>query len=600
MSFFQSKILRWLIPGKVESGSDYKFYQNLPTEFAIFDLNGNYKFANSKYISEAQIREQIIGKNDAYYFDIIGIGEECVTKRQEMFDRMLKERKTIRFTEKLVFSETNKTLYYKRSFQPVFENSNPETISEIHFFGDNMTAVIHSQQELKFLAYHDKVTGLRNRDAFYQELDQVIYESERKTDENLSAVLFCDLDNFKLVNDSFGHDVGDNVLREVATRMKSCLRKSDFVFRLGGDEFTVLVKNLKHDYEAGDIAEKLSKNLALPYEVGAHKMNYLTVSTGIVIFPRDGTDRDLLVKRADTAMYNAKKNGKNNFRFFSESMTTQSLVRLKIENNLRMIVNDLKYEEEFILNYQPIIEKKRNGEFKIIGAEALLRWQNKELGFVSPDTFIPIAEKTDLINYIGEWVLRKGCNDLKNLNEKFNRPLYISVNVSAKQLRYADVVDKLKKIIQDTGVNPANLQLELTETAYLDKEPVIIDRIKELVGMGFKIAIDDFGVGYASLAYLQKIPASTIKIDRSFISDMHMSEDHEAFVKAILTLGKNLNKEIIAEGVERMQHLDILSMQKCYKYQGYLFSKPMLLEDLEDFIRYEDKITGKATKVIGH
>jgi diguanylate cyclase (GGDEF)-like protein len=594
MSSLRSIILRWLGPGKADPGADYRFFQNLPTEFAIFDLNGNYKFANSKYISDLQIREQIIGKNDAYYFDLIGIGEECVSKRQEMFKRMLNERKTVRFTEKLNFPETNKTLYYKRSFQPVFENGNSETISEVHLFGDNMTAVIHSQQELKFLAYHDKVTGLRNREAFYQELDQVIYESERKSDEILSAVLFCDLDNFKLVNDSLGHDVGDDVLREVANRMKGCLRKSDFVFRLGGDEFTVLVKNLKHDYDAGDIAEKLNKNLAQPYELGAHTINYLTVTTGIVIFPRDGADRELLVKRADTAMYNAKKNGKNNFRYFSESMTTQSLERLKIENNLRLIVKDQKFEDEFLLYYQPIIEKKRNGTFKIIGAEALIRWQNEELGPVSPNTFIPIAEKTDLINYIGEWVLRKGCIDLKNLNAKFKRPLYVSVNFSAKQLRYEDVVEKLKKVIEETEINPANLQLELTETAYLDKEAVIIDRIKELEEMGMKIAIDDFGVGYASLAYLQKIPASTIKIDRSFISDMHMSEEHEAFVKAILTLGKNLNKEIIAEGVERMQHLDILSMQKCFKYQGYLFSKPILLEDLEDFIRYEDKITGNS------
>jgi predicted signal transduction protein with EAL and GGDEF domain len=379
--------------------------------------------------------------------------------------------------------------------------------------------------------------------------------------------------------------------------MRGCLRKSDFVFRLGGDEFTVLVKHLRHDYEAGDVAEKLIKNLSLPYEIGSHKINYLTMSTGIVICPRDGSERELLVKRADTAMYNAKKNGKNNFRFFSEAMTAQSLERLKIENNLRRIVNGQNFEEEFKIYYQPIIEKKRNGTFKIIGAEALIRWQNEEMGFVSPETFIPIAEKTDLINYIGEWVLRSGCRDLNILNDKFKQPLYISVNFSAKQLRYADVVLNLKKVITETGINPKNLQLELTETAYLDKQAAVIDRIQELEDMGCKIAIDDFGIGYASLAYLQKIPASTIKIDKSFIADMHMSEEHETFVKAILTLGRNLNKEIIAEGVERMQHLDILSMQKCFKYQGYLFCKPMPIKDLEDFIRYEDKIN-KKTKTL--
>ena len=589
------KLLKWLKIGGLAKGRsrDQKdFYLNLPTEFAIFDLEGRYKFANSKYIPDTEKREQVIGKDDTDYFRLAGIGEECVEKRKEMFERVLKEKKIVRFTEKLIFPEINKTLYYKRSFHPVFKSGNQDTLSEIHLFGDNMTAVIHSQQELKYTAYHDKVTGLRNREAFYQELDQVIYESERKTDEKYSAVLYCDLDNFKLVNDSLGHDVGDQVLREVANRMKSSLRKSDFVFRLGGDEFTVLVKDLNHEYEAGYIGEKLIKNLAVAYQIGEHKINYLTVSVGIVLFPKDGVDREVLVKRADTAMYNAKHNGKNNFRYFSEAMTRQSLERLSLEKNLRSVIQEEKYEDEFHVLYQPIIEKKRNGKFQIIGAEALLRWDNPELGSVSPHLFIPIAEKTDIIFHIGDWVMQKACKDLLALNSNIKRPIYASVNFSAKQLRKQDIVTNLEQIINETGIDPKYLQLELTETAYLDKQVEVINRIKQLESMGFSIAIDDFGVGYASLVYLQKIPASTIKIDRSFICDMHTSEEHEIFVKAILTLGRNLNKEIIAEGVDRMQHLDILSMQKCYKYQGFLFSKPLRLEDLEAFIHYEDKILG--------
>jgi len=569
-----------------------EFYLNLPTEFAVFDLDGRYKFANSKYIPDQEKREDVIGKDDTVYFQIAGISDECIEKRKEMFERVLEEKRIIRFTEKLIFSEVNKTLYYKRSFHPVFKSGNQNTLSEIHMFGDNMTAVIHSQQELKYLAYHDKVTGLRNREAFYQELDQVIYESERKTDEKYSAVLFCDLDNFKLVNDTLGHDVGDQVLREVANRMRSSLRKSDFVFRLGGDEFTVLVKDLNQEYEAGYIGEKLIKNLAVPYHIGEHKINYLTVSVGIVLFPKDGVDRELLVKRADTAMYNAKNNGKNNFRYFSEAMTKQSLERLGLENNLRSVVREERFEDEFHVLYQPIIKKKRNGKFRIIGAEALLRWDNPELGSVSPNLFIPIAEKTDIIFHIGEWVLQKACKDLLALNQRISHTIYVSVNFSARQLKKPDIVLNVENIINDTGIDPKYLQLELTETAYLDKQVEIINRINQLEDMGFSIAIDDFGVGYASLVYLQKIPASTIKIDRSFIMDMHTSEEHEAFVKAILTLGRNLGKEIVAEGVDRMQHLDILSMQQCYKYQGYLFSKPLELNDLEEYIKYEDKITG--------
>lgn len=590
--------LKWLNFGRAKKENlqnEFEFFRNLPTEVAVFDLKGHYKFANLKYIPDESLREQIIGKDESYYFQLAGISQECVEKRKEMFQRAIKGKKQVRFTEKLIFTQNNKTLYYKRSFHPVFHKKNQNALMEIHLFGDNMTAVIHSQQELKYLAYHDKLTGLRNREAFYQELDQVIYESERKSDDKHSAVLFCDLDNFKLVNDSLGHDIGDHVLREVAKRMKSSLRKSDFVFRLGGDEFTVLVKDLNHEYEAGYIAEKLIKYLSDAYQIGDHKITYLTVSTGIVVFPKDGVDRELLVKRADTAMYNAKKSGKNNFRYFSEAMTKQSVERLKLENNLRSIVQDNKFDEELHVCYQPIIEKKRNGKFHIIGAEALLRWNNPELGMVSPEMFIPIAEKTDLINHLGDWILNKACEDLLRLNKKFKQPLYTSVNFSAKQLKSPDIVTKLEKVVKNFGINPANLQLELTETAYLDKQVEIINRIRKLEDMGFKIAIDDFGVGYASLVYLQKIPAHTIKIDRSFISDMHMSEEHEAFVKAILTLGKNLNKEIIAEGVERVQHLDLLSMQKCYKYQGYLFCKPVLYQDLEEYIKYENKITGAET-----
>ena len=592
----QLKWLQFIGISKTPSKAQYEFFLDIPTEFAVFDIEGKYIFTNSKYLPDQEKRKHIIGKSDLDYFRLVGISDDCIEKRKEMFDRVIEEKKIVRFTEKLIFPDLNKTLYYKRSFHPVFKNKNQDTISEIHLFGDNMTAVIHSQQELKYLAYHDKVTGLRNREAFYQELDQIIFESERKTDEKHSAILFCDLDNFKLVNDSLGHDVGDQVLREVANRMKSSLRKSDFVFRLGGDEFTVLVKELNQEYEAGYIGEKLIKNLSVPYQIGQHKINYLTVSVGIVIFPKDGVDRELLVKRADTAMYNAKKNGKNKFRYFSEAMTKESLERLSLENNLRSLIQEESFEDEFKIVYQPIIEKKKNGKFRIIGAEALVRWESPELGSVSPDLFIPIAEKTDIIFHIGDWVFEKACKDLLMLNKKIKNPIYASVNFSARQLRKQDIVTHLEQIVNKTGIDPKFLQLELTETAYLDKQVEVIERISQLENMGFNIAIDDFGVGYASLVYLQKIPASTIKIDRSFITDMHTSEEHETFVKAILTLGRNLNKEIIAEGVERMQHLDILSMQKCFKYQGYLFSKPMSIEDLEDYIRYEDKIIGNKKK----
>jgi diguanylate cyclase (GGDEF)-like protein len=461
-------------------------------------------------------------------------------------------------------------------------------------FGSDLTAVIHGQQELKYLAFHDKLTGLGNRDGFYQQLDQILLDMPRDTEQRYSAILFCDLDNFKLVNDTLGHDIGDMVLREVSSRLKTNLRKSDLVFRLGGDEFTIIIRHLKKDYEAANVAEKIIKSLTEPFELGEHKINYLSTSIGIVIIPKKGGYREELVKNADTAMYSAKKNGKNQYQFFKDDMGDDSLKRIKIENNLKTLVKAESFDQECSIVYQPIIQKTDENKFNIIGAEALLRWANPELGSITPETFIPIAEETNLISPMGEWVFYTTCKDIAPILKQYRSDFYISINLSAQQLRSTDIVKKIRQMLEMVHLKPQNVQLELTETSYIEDRVEITRNMIQLNEMGIRLAIDDFGIGFASLVYLQRIPATTIKIDRSFVQHVDSSDEHRQLVKSIINLGMNLDKQVIAEGVEKTEHLEFLANEKCNIFQGFLFSRPLVFADFQKLLSQPEPFEYRA------
>ena len=570
--------------GNLTSVDTMQLFRHIPIEIAIFDTDGKYRYVNPKYIGDAELRKSVLGKDDTFYFEKAGLSPEGLETRRYNFTRVLKEKRIIRFTEKLFVSRRNKNLYYKRSYQPIFSDSRQEKLSGICMFGSDLTAVIHGQQELKYLAFHDKLTGLLNRDGFYQQLDQILLDMPRDTEKRSSAILFCDLDNFKLVNDTLGHDIGDMVLREVALRLIKSLRKSDFVFRLGGDEFTVIIRHLKHDYEASNVAEKIITSLTEPFEFGEHKINYISTSIGIITIPKQGGDRESLVKNADTAMYAAKKNGKNQYQYFKEDMGDESLRRIKIENNLKTMVRGKLFDQECSIVYQPIVEKTEENKFNIIGAEALMRWSNPELGPVAPETFIPIAEETNLISPMGEWVFHKTCRDIAPIVKNHRSDFYISINLSALQLRSVDIAIKIRQMLEMVDLKPQNVQLELTETSYIEDRIEITQNMMELNEMGIRLAIDDFGIGFASLVYLQRIPASTIKIDRSFVQHVDTSDEHRQLVKSIIHLGMNLDKDVIAEGVEKTEHLEFLANEQCNKFQGYLFSKPLTLPKFKDLL----------------
>ncbi len=412
-------------------------------------------------------------------------------------------------------------------------------------------------------------------------MDQIILDAERDTINKQVALLYLDLDNFKLVNDSLGHDIGDKLLKDVAERMQNTLRRNDLTFRLGGDEFICIAKGITSDYQAGIIAEKLITAISAPYELKGHVINYLSVSIGIALFPQDGSKREALVKKADSAMYQAKKSGKDNFHFHSESGRLKSEDRLKMEKNLRELIKSKQYDEQLTLHYQPIVEEVKEGQYNCLGFETLLRWTSPEMGSVPPDIFIPIAEKHNLIQEIGDWVLKNACIQYKRLSDIYNIPLYVSVNFSAKQLLSNTIVGRINQMLKNMKISPDCLQLELTETTFLASDPQVSQNLRTLQKMGVQIAIDDFGIGFASLVYLQKVPASTIKIDKSFIQRLENSPQDQDLVRSIIEMGKNLNKNIIAEGVEKIEQAQFLRSLNCTKFQGYLFSKPLAIEDFE-------------------
>ncbi len=562
-----------------------QLFQYVPVEVAIYDLKGRYRYVNSLYVTDDEIRKKIIGKDDAYYFKLLGISSECAESRRGHFEKAIEEKRTIRFTEKIFFPDRNRNLFYKRSFHPILVGQQVKRVSAVCMFGSDLTAVILGQQELKYLAFHDKLTGLRNRDGFYEQLDQILIDLPRESGTSISAILFCDLDNFKLVNDSLGHDIGDLVLKEVAQRLTDCLRKSDMVFRLGGDEFTVIIRHLKRNIEAAKVAEKIIQHLNEPFEIKGYKITYLSTSIGIVIIPSTGGDRENLVKKADTAMYAAKNSGKAQYQFFADVMTDDSIQRLKIENNLKTLVQDANFEDECNILYQPIIKSNSDGRYDVIGSEALIRWSNPELGSVLPETFIPIAEETNLITPMGEWIFYKTCKDMAPIiKEQEDKSFFISVNLSAKQLKAPNIIEKIENIIKAANMDPHNIQFELTETSFLEDRREITRNILKLNNMGVRLAIDDFGIGFASLVYLQRIPASVIKIDKSFIQQLGNSQEHQQLVKSIIHLSNNLEKDVIAEGVEKTEQLEFLKKENCLKYQGFLFSKPIEINELQSYL----------------
>jgi diguanylate cyclase (GGDEF)-like protein/PAS domain S-box-containing protein len=444
-----------------------------------------------------------------------------------------------------------------------------------------------AQEKMLHMAFHDDLTGLPNRHLLKDRLNQAIKTAQHHN--RLVATLFLDIDNFKRVNDTLGHNAGDMLLKNVAERLQDFVRRSDTISRssnegsdptiarLGGDEFTVLLSEINTIQNAAQVAHRILDIIRHPFTIDNHEI-FVTSSIGISVYPHDGIEAESLLKNADTAMYYAKDQGRNNFQFYAKHMNTTACERFEMENKLRKALDN----QEFHLYYQPQLDI-RSGN--VVGVEALIRWIDAQNNVILPGRFISLAEDTGLIVPIGEWILNTACRQNRAWQDAGFAPMYVSVNISSVQFRQPSFIRTVDEVLQDTGLNPQYLELELTESILMETTESAIQTLNELKSMGVRISIDDFGTGYSSLSYLKRFPIDTLKIDRSFVRDVTSDPDDKAIINAIIALARSLNLKVIAEGVETIQQLVCLHEQGSDGMQGYLFSPPLPKDSLTQLLK---------------
>ncbi len=444
-------------------------------------------------------------------------------------------------------------------------------VTRIRATAQDVTEARLNERAIQRLAHYDPLTGLSNR-SHWMTRAAAAMDNARRHGESL-AVLFLDLDQFKTINDSLGHAVGDQLLCRVASLLESELRDEDVLGRLGGDEFVVLLPRIDHPGDAATVARKLLSVLARPQTLDQHELR-LSVSIGIAVFPGDANDLQTLIKHADTAMYGAKSAGRDNFQFFIPEMNQRAIERLKLESGIRRAIDT----NEFRLHYQPQFDATSN---TLIGVEALLRWSHPELGSVTPDQFIPVAEDTGLIAPLGEWVLREACTQQRKWQDSRLGHIQVAINISPLQFRRPDFFDQVSRIISETGAIAENIELEITESALTQGTEELVRRLKALVNTGVTLALDDFGTGYSCLSILKKLPLGRLKLDRAFVQDLPGDAEDAAITRAALSMARDLGMEVVAEGVETAEQRDYLLEHGCSIMQGYFYDKPMTTEDFE-------------------
>ena len=450
-----------------------------------------------------------------------------------------------------------------------------------------------ADRQIHDLAFYDQLTGLPNRQLFSKELDDVIEATCEQQRE--FAILFVDLDHFKRINDTLGHSLGDELLKAVAARLQSCLRSEDHVLRankagnvslarLGGDEFVIILRDVGSEEAAASVASRIISSLANPFSWEGHQF-VVTPSIGVAIYPQHGKTTDELLMNADSAMYKAKTAGRNAYRFYSDTMKVRSLHRLEMEDEIRRAIDNQHFE----LFYQPIIDI---ASWTIMGAEALLRWNHAKRGWISPADFIPVAEETGLILPLGKWVVQAACEQIAAWQHTRLSKINISVNVSSQQMHSDDLVAIVQNAVSDAGISAELLGLEITESLLMRDTEATIEALNILRNFGVTLSVDDFGTGYSSLSYLKRFPIDVLKIDRSFVKDLHCDSDDAAICAAILAMARNLDLKVVAEGVELEEQLNFLRQHNCEQLQGYLYSKPLPPEDFQALV-FESSAQGR-------
>ena len=431
------------------------------------------------------------------------------------------------------------------------------------------------EESFRYLAHHDALTSLPNRALFRDRLDHAIAQANRYGYK--VAVMFLDLDRFKAINDTLGHNAGDELLKIVGDRLRNCVRDCDIVARLGGDEFTIIVEDIVEDADAAVVANKILDAVAQPFNLLGHEV-FITTSVGITLFPNDDHDADNLLRNADAAMYQAKESGRSNYQFYLPDMNIRARERLKMESSLRRAME----RSEFTLHYQPRVDMESG---QIMGAEALLRWRHAEMGTVSPSEFVPILEDTGLIIPVGEWALRTACAQNRQWQEMGLPPIRVAVNLSVRQFFQRDLAELVSQVLTETGMEAQYLELEITEDSLLDSNHMNTTTLTRLKELGVHISIDDFGTGYSSLSYLRRLPIDTLKIDQSFVRDITSGSDGAAIASAIIAMASSLRLKVLAEGVETDEQLSFLRSQGCDEIQGFSFSHPVSAEEFGQLLR---------------
>ena len=466
-------------------------------------------------------------------------------------------------------------------------NSEDNDWGEIRDLSNRIGIAISAQkreEQLLIQAHHDQLTGLPNRILLDDRLQQAIEHSQRT--QLPTWVVFLDLDRFKYINDSMGHHLGDQVLIEVAKRLQNAVRDIDTVARFGGDEFIIVLQGHADEALVMGVLQRIIETIAQPLVINQLELN-MTCSVGVSVYPNDGETVGTLIQHADIAMYRAKELGKNNFQFFTEALNKKVADRIYMENLLRHALA----KNELVLHYQPKVNLQT---MQVVGMEALIRWESHELGFVSPVNFIHLAEETGLILPIGEWVIKTACAQAVAWEKAGYGNLLMSVNLSARQFGQANLLDSIKNILADTGLEAKYLELELTESMVMTELATSLKILHEIKALGIKISVDDFGTGYSSLSYLKQLPLDTLKIDKSFTDDIVHHTDRAPIVQTVISLAKNLNLKIVAEGVESQEQVLYLQAHGCDEIQGYFFSRPKVAKDIEPLLQ----ITSSPSKNI--
>lgn len=562
-----------------------------PDIIYILDQEGHFSFINERIESLlGYSKEELIGK----HYSLLVHQDDMEQAKYVFNERRIGNRASKNIELRLKCKDNSSDRHFHTRTLPIelssigmYNGKNNRNKNYLGTYGVARDVTERKQAEatINFQAYHDLLTKLPNRALLHDRLSLAI--SQAKRDNEKLAVMFLDLDRFKNINDSLGHMIGDELLQQVSTRLKECIREGDTLARFGGDEFTLLLPRITHEHkDATMLAEKITGALRRPFLIDGHEL-YVSTSIGIALYPQDGTQIDSLIKHADIAMYHVKGQGKNGYQFYSSEMNAPYFEKLSLETGIHKALDN----NEFKLLYQPQINL-RSGE--VVGVEALLRWEHPEHGTISPCEFIPFAEESGMIVDIGHWVIRSAAAELDRWQRSGLPPIRMAINVCARQLMEPDIVDYIISTLKEYNLSGHSFEVEITENVIMDDMDSIIRKLNALSSYGISIAIDDFGTGYSSLSYLHKLPIQTLKIDRAFLKESRINKDDNTIINTIVAMAKGLDLNVIAEGVETHAQLDYLREIDCNEAQGFLFGKPLPPEVIAQLLIQEPYATPGA------